>query len=282
MTWLIYVSISIASIAIANIFQRIAMVKKDSDPIVSAIVFQFLATIVTFIFTFFKGFYLPSVNLLPYFIIPSVFYAFGTLFIFKAIKRIEASEASIISGIGSLATIISAFLFLNERLRIIQIAGVFLIILAIFLVNRIKGKVKLDRGLMLALIGNSFYGLAVTGDTFILRSYDAVSYTPVIFLLPGIILCIIYYSKLKKIVSNIKEGFDLNLIIYSVLYGIQAVTYFLAIENGALASQISTVFKIEIVLTVILGAVFLKERKYLPLKLIALILALGGAYLTAV
>lgn len=282
MNWYIFASISIASISIANLFQRIAMKKKDSDPIVSSIVFQFLVTFVTVIFALFKGFKLPELSQWPYFLIASIFYAYGTLFIFKAIKTIEASELSIVAGIGSFATIISAFIFLDERLRLIQLLGVALTITAIILINKVRRGIKIDKGLLFALIGNSLYGLAVTVDTFILKGYDAVSYTPIISFIPGVILCLIYFPKIKRIAKNLKQSFDVNLGIYSTLYGIQAVTYFLAIENGALASQISSIFKIEIVLTVILAAIFLNERKNLIIKIVGLILAIGGALLIAV
>jgi uncharacterized membrane protein len=282
MNWLIFASISITSIAIANLFQKIAMKKKDSDPVISSIVFQLLVTLITLIFAIFNGFKIPELSLWPFFLIASIFYAFGTLFIFKAIKTIEASELSIVAGIGSFATIISAFIFLGERLKLIQLLGVFLTIISVVIIKKVKHKVKVDKGLLFALIGNSLYGLAITVDTYILKSYDAISYTPIISFIPGLILCLIYFSKIKSIVNNLKQSFDINLGIYSLLYGIQAVTYFLAIQNGALASQISSIFKIEIVLTVILGAIFLKERKNLVIKILGLIFALGGAFLIAI
>lgn len=281
MNWYIFAAISILSISIANLFQRIAMKKVASDPIVSAIVFQFLVTFVTAVFAIFRGFKMPELSQWPYFLVASIFYAYGTLFIFKAIKTIEASELSIVAGIGSFATIISAFIFLGERLKLIQLLGVGLTIIAVVIINKVKNKVKVDRGLLFALTGNSLYGLAITVDTYILKSYDAISYTPIISLVPGIILCLIYFPKIKSLANNLKQSLDINLGIYSLLYGIQAVTYFLAIENGALASQISSIFKIEIVLTVIFGAVLLKERKNLVIKIIGLVFAIGGAILIA-
>jgi drug/metabolite transporter (DMT)-like permease len=279
MNWLLFASISIISISIAGLFQRLAMKKTESDPVVSSIIFQFLVTLITAIFAFIKGFELPTLPLLPFFLISSLLYAFGTLFIFKAIKKIEASELSIVAGVGSFTTIISAFIFLDERLRFLQLAGVVLIFLAVWIINRAKRSIRFDKSLLFALIGNSLYGLAVTNDAYILKSYDAISYTPVISFIPGLILCLIFFNKIKSKLINLKHSVGTNLVIYSTLYGVQAVTYYLALENGALVSQMSAFFKIEIILTVTLATIFLSERKNLLAKAIALFLALGGAYL---
>jgi len=59
---------------------------------------------------------------------------------------------------------------------------------------------------------------------------------------------------------------------------VQAVTYYLALESGAMASQMAILFKTEIILTIILAAVFLHERSHLLRKFVATVLVLVGAY----
>jgi uncharacterized membrane protein len=67
--------------------------------------------------------------------------------------------------------------------------------------------------------------------------------------------------------------------IFCFFYSIQAVTYYLAYQSGALLSQLSPVTKLSTVVTVLLGIIFLKERDNLPRKIIATILATAGGIL---
>lgn len=277
MTWLTLALIGILSVSVANLFQKLAMKKEESDPVISTIAFQFITAIFAFIFSGIEGFKLPPVSLIfPNFLISTVFYGFGTLLIFKAIKEIEASEMAILVGASSIATIATAFLFLGERLSLLQFLGVLLILSSVVIAEFKRNSFKLNKGAVYALLGNVLYGLAVTNDTFILKSYDAISYTAIMLLLPGLLISIIYPLKFMSLIKNLKSHLSLNLGIFSFLYGIQAVTYYLALQTGALASQISIIFKSEIILTIILATIFLKERKNLIIKIIAAILVTVG------
>lgn len=282
MNWPIFASISIVSISIANIFQKKAMKDEKSDPIISSIVFQFLLTIFTGVFALIKYFKIPSVDIVfPYFVISTFLYAFGTLLSFKAIKMIEASEMTILTGFGAIATVISAFLFLNERLSLYQMLGVVLVLLSIFIVEFKRKEFKIGIGALYAVLATILYGLAVTNDANILKSYDAISYTPIMSFLPGLVLCLIYPNKTTQLIKDLKHHISTNLGIYSFLYGIQAVTYYLALEKGAFASQMGVISKTQIIATVILASIYLKERENILKKVIAAILTTIGVILIA-
>lgn len=282
MHWLVFAAISIVSMAVANLFQKLAMKEKESDPVVSAILFQFLLTIFTGIFAFLRGFQIPKAEVLfPYVILSSLFYAIGVQLFFKAIKIIEASEMTILTGFGAVATIGAAFLFLGERLTILQFIGVLAILLSVVIVEYEGKRFVMNKGVWYSLIGTSLFGFAVTMDAFILRSYDAVSYTPIICLLPGLFLCFMFPKKVVVLLSTFRGALNRNLLIYGFVYSIQALAYFLALESGALASQLNALFKAEIVLTVILASIWLKETKRLPQKILAAVVATGGVLLLA-
>jgi len=251
----------------------------DSDPIVSSIIFQLTLGILSGAFAFVVGFNLPPNELLfPHFLISALFYGFGTLAFFKAMKTIGASEKVIITGLGSFVVIMASMIFLKESLTNIQVIGALLILVAVLVVEFRKSKLIFCKGMRFALLGTTLYGLAVVNDSFILKSYDAISYMPVISLLPGIILLMLYPESVKKLVGTFKR-IDKNLWIYSSIYTIQGVAYYSAIESGGLVSQINTLFKTEIILTVLLAAIFLRERSNLVKKTIGALLATIGVLL---
>ncbi|HBD02185.1 MAG: hypothetical protein UX38_C0002G0024 [Microgenomates group bacterium GW2011_GWC1_46_16] len=278
MTWYLYTVISIFSIAIGNLYQRIAMKEEESNPYAGSIIFQFVLTILTGIFALIKGFEFPPINLIGYFLISTLFYGFGTLSYFHALKHIEASESTILTSIGGMVTIISAYIFLGERLTLFQLLGFVFIIASVGIVSASNRGIRWNRGIIYAIVGTSLYGLAVTNDTFILRSYDAISYTPVISFLPGLLLVLLKPSSYKSVIETLNNKRIRPLFLYCFFYAVQAVTYYLALESGAMASQMAILFKTEIILTIILAAVFLHERSHLLRKFVATVLVLVGAY----
>lgn len=279
MTWQILVVISIVTISIANLYQRVAMKEENSDPFAGSIIFQLILAILTGFFALMvKGINIPSFNLLGYFVISTIFYGLGTLSYFKAIKTIEASESTILASIGSIATLITAYLFLGERLNFQQLIGVFFVILSVIAIS-LKRELKFNQGTIFSVAGTIFYGLAITNDVYILRSFDALSYVPIMSLLPGIFILLVKPSSIKSIIKTIKQPTMKPLILYCFFYAIQAITYYAALERGALASQMTLIYKSEIFVTVILAAIFLQERSNLKRKLLATILATIGVYL---
>ncbi|MFC1653486.1 EamA family transporter [Patescibacteria group bacterium] len=279
MSWILFSFISIFSSAIANLFQRITMKKDSSDPIVSSIIFQFTLAVLSGVFAFIKGFNMPPTELLfPNFLFSGICYGFGTITFFKAMKTIGASEKTILTGFGSLIVILTSFIFLKETLTPKQLLGVLVIILAILVVELKKEKISFSKGAKLALLGTTLYGFAVVNDSFILRSYDAISFMPVMSLIPGLILAASYPKSTLKLFNTLKRT-DKNLWIYGFFYSIQGVAYYSAIETGGLVSQINTLFKTEIILTVLLATIFLKERRNLLRKSIGAALASIGVLL---
>jgi transporter family protein len=279
MTWFIFALISIFAIAIANIYQKLAMREIESDPLAAGIFFQFLLALITGIFAFFYGFHAPPFSQFPwYFLNSAVFYAAGTFFIFKAIKEIEASELAILTAFSAIITIVGGIIFLGEPFSLQQALGTILILIAIIIVQRKTG-LSGRRGMWLAIIGESFYAVAVVSDTHILKTYDAVSYTPVMSLLPGIILLLFNPRVVTKLKNYVNVAYVKNLSLYSFFYGIQAICYYVALNMGANASQMAPLFRTQIILTVILAVIFLREKEKIPLKILGAVIAAVGVIL---
>ena len=63
-----------------------------------------------------------------------------SLLVSLAIKRIGANKFSIIGSVGPISTIMLAYLFLDERLSIIQIFGAIVVILGVVFISKSKSK----------------------------------------------------------------------------------------------------------------------------------------------
>lgn len=278
MHWLWFALVSVTAFSISTLLQRVVMREESSDPITSSVLFQLLMTVLSIPVALYFGFHIPAVNLWPFFIISAVLYAFGTLSFFRASQELEASESSILAGVGALVTIIASYVFLAERFTALQLGGVALILSAVVLVNYQRRGIVFKRGTWYALLGATCYGLAVVSDGYILRTFDTFSFLPIMNILPATVLLIAYPKKLPKLIRDMRH-INRNLIMYSAVYVVAAETFYYPLKNGALVSQMSTIMRASIILTVVLGMILLRERTNVLKKFAGAILTTIGILL---
>lgn len=275
--WLWFALISLLTMSVAALFQRLAMKEDSSDPVTSAIIFQILLSVLSALVGVIMGFHLPKFYLLPYFLLSGVLYAAGTYCFFRAAKLIEASEISIISGAGTIVPILVSFIVLSERFTPIQWVGAGIVITSIIFSQYERKHIHFNTGALFALGGTTSYGIAVVFDGLILRSFDTFSYIPIISLIPGLVLMAVFPNRFTKLIHDAKR-INTNLWIFSILYVIGAETFYFAVTKGAMISQLTTIMRASIIFTVVMAMIFLKERSNPWKKLIGAILTTIGVF----
>lgn len=282
MSWLLLLSICVIAVSVSSLFQRLAMKEETSDPVVSVIIAQLLQGLIILIYAIFRGFTWPSLaTLWPFFLFSATFYAFGSLSFFKSIKLIEASEMTILSGSGAIVTMICAYFFLGERLDFSQYVGAGLVLISVLIVAYRGHKFVFNQGAIMALLAASFYSFANISDMFVVKAgYDVISYAALMCILPGLLLCLMHPRKTLQLPRAFKTV-NKNLIIYTLIYVIGVVTFYTSLSQGALISQAGVIIKANIVLTVILAAIFIGERDNFYRKVLAAALCMIGVILVA-
>jgi len=276
MTWFIYAIIAIFTASLINILRRVLMKDEESDPVFYTIVLQLLGALLALLFAAWKGFEMPPIKEYPLnFALVGILYAISTLLSFKALKLIEVSQAVIIFSFGVVVAIISSAVFLKEILIVQRLIGTLLIIISILLVTKLKN-FSVNRGNLYALVAAVCAGLATVNDTYLLRFSEAVSYTAIGFLLPGILLLLFYPRSVKKFNSFLKPKAAINMFLLALVWVVSAIAFYTAIEKGALASQIFPILQSGIILTILLAVIFLKERDNLPAKIVAGLMTIMG------
>lgn len=280
MSWLFFASVNVVMSSVASLYQKIAMREKETDAVVSATTFMIVSGICYFIYALIKGFHIPSITLLPFFIITATLYAAGTILFFHAIKKIEASEMSIIGGVGPIVTIVASMIFLKDILTVTQLSGVVCILAAVFLINYKKNGFVINQGTWLALLGTACYGLAVISDTIIIHEFEVASFIPIGAAGTALIMMFLYPKKIPLVFTSLMH-INKNLLVFSVLYAMQGIAFYLAIGTGALVGQVSAIARASIILTVILSSIFLKEQNDIGKKLIGAVLTTIGVILVS-
>jgi transporter family protein len=280
MHWLIFAAISVIAGAFSNLYEKIVLSHEKSDVAASAIAFQILTGGCYIVFALYSGFHIPSTSLIPHLLASAALYAAGTVYFFRAIKLIEASEMSIINGVGAIITIIVSIVFLKDSLSTQQLLGAACIFGAVVIINLKKKGFVINEGTWWALAGSTCYGIAVIFDAYIIRSFEAASFIPLSAASTAIMLMIWYYKKIPMTFHMLRQT-NKNLWIFCVLYASSALAFYMGIQQGAMVGQMSTIYRATIIATVILSAFILKERKHLLRKIFAAILTTTGVLLVS-
>jgi len=280
MTWFLLSITSVAAIAIANLFQRILMKDEASNVVAYSLVFQLMSASLIGLFAFTQGFIMPPIQeLWLNFGLMTILYASGTILLFKALQTTEASKAAILRSSSALWTIVVALVFLGESFNLVKVIGIGLILGGIILVSLRKEAIRFKKG-DLYLLGSAFcIGVAFANDTFILRQSDALSYASLAFLLPGLLILAMKPKAIKDIKLFLKPHVLLRMAILVIFYSTSAITVYLAYQQGGAASQLAAIAQSAVILTVILAAIFLRERSHLSRKFIAAAIATIGVLL---
>lgn len=280
MDWLLLTLVSILVVSIANILQRILMRDDNSNPYSYAIVFQLLIAILNLPIVILYGFQPPAFNLnLLFFGVAALFWAVTAVFLFKALKLLEASEVTILSSVRVIITIVASVVFLREAFSYLNILGTILILISIFLVTNFKRGIKFNKGVVYTLLMALFSGLAIVADGFNVRTYNAISYNTIVSFLIVFILLIFYPKALKQWKQFVQPNFLKKMLPLGIFSTVQGLAYLVALSYGGNTSQVGTIRQASVIVTVILAVVFLNEKDNLIRKLMAAILVTGGVIL---
>lgn len=272
--------ISVFAGAIANILQRVLMKHDNSNPYSYAIVFHFFLGILNLLFGLFYGsqFTFPTEHT-TLIILSTVFWGTCTVFLFKALQILEASEVTIVSTVRVPLTIIAAIIFFNDAFDIQKIVGTIVILIATILVTNLKKGFKVNDGLVYVLGMAAFASMGIITDAFSVKHFDPVFYNTITNFLIVPLLLFFRPKALKEWKHFTQPTFLKRLVPLGIFSTVQAVTYLYSLTGDGNTSQIATIRQSQLIITVLLAILFLHERSNLIRKLVAAILVTFGIIL---
>jgi len=283
MTWQILILTSVFLYSVVILLQRVLLKDNKSDPKAYSIFFQLLTGLFIGVFGLsFTNMSFPNIRPLIFnLILMTLFYGFGNIFIFQALKSIEASRFTIIFASRALFTILASFLFLQEQLSFRQMWGAFFILLGIVLVNIKSAKLQFSKKELIAVLAAAAFGFANTNDRFLLKSFAVYPYVFLAFIVPAFLVMFLYPYTIKKMQVFLEEKLLLKMLLLCVISAVSSITFFLAFQKADNASQVVSANLTSVIITVLLAAIFLKERDYLPQKLIGAVVSFIGLLLVS-
>ncbi|HEX8964950.1 MAG TPA: EamA family transporter [Patescibacteria group bacterium] len=285
MSWEFFLAGNILTFSITTLLQKVLLNGKNSKPIAYTLFFQlFTGIFVVIIGILLHAFVFPqlTLNLLFFLIIGIFLYAFGNLYIFKALKETEASKFTVIYSTRVLFTVLVAVLFLSESFVLKEIIGTIFIFSGIVIVSLKSNKIHLQKGDFYALIAAVFFGLANANAKFLLHSLAVYPYMAYVFFAPPILLGIIYPKELQYISHFLEKKNFIKMFWVSLFWALANICFFEAVKRTPSISILSAIQLTSVVVTVILSIIFLKERKNIGKKLLGTVISFIGLLLLTI
>lgn len=200
-----------------------------------------------------------------------IFYAIADRLSTTVRRGIEASSYNILQQISTVFMIIVGLVFFKEPFVWNKILGAILIIFSNIFIFYKKGKFKVDKYIILGIIGQLSFSIAMFLDVNISDNFNLPMYISITLMVPALLIFLFERPKLKEIRSEFTDGNFKALLITAISWGLMIVSQLRAYQFGNI-TIVSPLCAITVILNVISGYVFLKERDNLLNKIIAGIL----------
>jgi drug/metabolite transporter (DMT)-like permease len=174
--------------------------------------------------------------------------------------------------------ILGGALILHDPLTPQHFLGILFVLLGVFIISERKGGIKLSKGVIYSLATGAFFGMAVVGWTYVARRSDAPTWAALSFLIPAALVLIARPKSVHKMKAFLAKNVLTDMIMLGVLMSVAALTMLYAYKFGN-ANVVAALLQTSIVVTTILGIVFLHECKDILRKALASTICLLGVIL---
>jgi uncharacterized membrane protein len=284
MSWVILTLLNAITNGTAIFLIKLSTKKKNSD-YASIMYFALLYALLAFspliIYKFLNHqMILANTSGIPYLFLGMLSSIAAYFFYIKAIALNELSVFGPLENLRPFFVVLFSLLILQQLPTLLQLTGIFLIVLGGIMINLKKGNYKIrnvNKGIIYVITATALFGLGSIFDKNALKSFDPIVYAFFILLSVTIFYGVIYFKKQKKFLA--KNVFSVYPIATGVLLMIGYITIYSAIQIATPNLVIPVQMTRAIYLT-LLGFVFLKEKDYAKKILAAFIMLIGVILIT--
>ena len=283
MSWQLLTAISVFSLSVSVLLQRVLLHKDKINPYAYAVVFQGIVGILLTAFALIYGFKLPNIQTL---ILPAllsvVAFGLGHIVYAKTLQLVEASAFSVLFATQAIWIMLLGIGLFHESLSLLQIGGTILIFGSVGLLARGSRKLSINKGTALGLLTGLLFGIAITSWSYVGRHTDGLSWAAISFIGTSIVAYIARPQSIAKMRLVVTGKLLPKLLLLGTLYAVGSLAMLFAYREGAF-SIVTPLRQTSIIVTVLLALIFLsKERNKIKLKLLAALVCFLGVVLIVV
>ena len=276
--WILFVFMYIVlAVALTQFYKIVTKTSKSAGTL--TVLLQFLAGISALLTCPFFKFSFPT-DYKVYLLlgIACIFYAISDRVNTTVRSGIEASTFSIIKQLSTVFMILAGLLFFKEKFVYKKIIGAGLIIFSNILIFYKKGSQKLNKYVLLGILSNLAFSIALFLDVNISDNFNLAFYVSLTLFIPALFITIAERIKFSNIKKEFQNGNKKAILITSLCWGTMIVVQLRAYQLGDVTS-VAPLCALTVIGNVIVGYLFLKERNNLFKKIIAAILIIISVFL---
>jgi len=281
MNWIIFVLIYLVLGVVFDQFYKITT-KSLTKPGALTALLQIIASITVLLISPLFEFKFPTdIKVYIFLGMAVIFYTISDRLNTTVRSGIEASTFSIIRQLSTVFMIFAGLIFLKEPFILNKFIGAILIIISNILIFYKKGEGKPNKYIVLGIISNICYTIALFLDVNISDNFNLPFYVAISLGVPAILIFIFERIKISDIKSELKSGNKKAIIVTGITWSLSIVAQLRAYQLGEV-SIVAPLCSLSVILNVIMGYIFQKERENMPKKIIAAILIILGIILIKV
>ena len=207
-----------------------------------------------------------------------IFYALNDRFDITARRGIEASTNSMIKQLSTVFMTLIGLFILKEKLIIKKIIGAFLILISNTLVFYNKENLKKNKYVKYGVLASIFTTIALLIDVNYSEQFNLPIYVAITLIIPSILIIIFERINIKTIKKEFNKSNLLLILLTGISCSFMLILKLLSFRQGEIAI-IAPLCSLTVILNVIVGYIFQKEKNNLLKKLISAVLIIIGIIL---
>lgn len=276
--WILFVILYIITSVMYTQFYKVTTKKSKNSGALTALLqliagLSILITIPLFKFTWPSSWV--TIGLLA---LACIFYALSDRMNTDVRGGLEASTFSIILQLATVFMIVAGLVFFKEPFVLKKMIGAGIIIFSNILMFYKKGKQKLNKYVIMGIIANLAYAVALFLDVNISDSFNLALYISLTLIIPATFIILAERIKINDIINEFKIGDKVPIFITSLSWSSMIAFQLLAYRFGEVTT-IAPLLSLTVIGNVIIGYIFLKEKDNLPKKIVAAILIIISVFL---
>lgn len=278
MSWSIFVILYLILAVAFNQFYKVTT-KILTKPGALTVLLQIISTIsILLLCPFFEIKFPTDIKVYIFLGLAIIFYAISDRLNTTVRSGIEASTYSMIKQLSTVFMIFAGLIFFKESFIITKFIGAILIILSNILIFYKKNSGKPNKYIMLGIIANMFFTVALFLDVNISDSFNLPFYVALTLGIPAILICIFERIKFSDIKNEFINGNKKAILITAITWSLAITVQLRAYQIGNV-SVVAPLCSLTVILNVLVGYLFFKERENIPKKIIAALLIILGIIL---
>ena len=194
---------------------------------------------------------------------------------------IEASTFSVITQLSTVFMIVAGVLFFKEPFVLNKFIGAILIVFSNVLIFFKKGNGKPNKYVLLGIFANVCFSIALFLDVNNSDKFNLPIYVASTLGIPTILIAVFEKIKFSDIKEEYKNGNKKAILITAITWSLSIVAQLRAYQLGEV-SIVAPLCALSVILNVIVGYFFLKEKDDMLKKIIAALLIILGIILIKV